>query len=55
MERVRDGYLAPYFQWDAQRLYTFDGTKYVRFIHEPSTANRFWDVQVCISLCLHFL
>jgi hypothetical protein len=45
-----DPFLAPHFQWDAQRLFKFDGTKYVRFIHEPHTADRFWEIQVCIPL-----
>jgi hypothetical protein len=42
-----DPFLVPHFQWDAQRLSKFDGTKYVRFIDEPTTADRFWDIQVC--------
>jgi hypothetical protein len=54
LERVLDPFLAPYFQWDAERLYKFDGTSYVRFIHEPSSANRFWDIQVCISCIFLF-
>jgi hypothetical protein len=41
-----DPILAPSFVWDAQRLYKFDGTSYVRFYTEPWTGNRLWDVQV---------
>jgi hypothetical protein len=50
MDHVTDPFLAPHIQWDAQRLFKFDGTKYIRFIHEPHTADRFWDIQVCIYL-----
>ena len=38
--------LAPFFVWDAQRLSKFNGTSFVRFFHEPWTANRMWDIQV---------
>lgn len=48
MDLVADPLLASYFEWDARRLYKYDGLKYVRFMHEPWTANRFWDVQVCV-------
>ena len=47
IERIMDPFLVPHFQWDAQQLSKFDGTKYVRFIDEPTTADRFWDIQVC--------
>ncbi|KAF8961518.1 hypothetical protein BDZ97DRAFT_1921202 [Flammula alnicola] len=46
LERVQDPFLAQHFQWDAQRLSKFDGAEYERFIHEPYTADRFWDIQV---------
>lgn len=38
--------LAQYFEWDAQKLYKYDGTEFVHFIDEPWTAARFWEVQV---------
>jgi hypothetical protein len=44
---VQDRILAPHFQWDAQRLSKFNGKDYIRFIHEPYTADRFWEIQVC--------
>jgi hypothetical protein len=47
IEQVTDPFLAPHIQWDAQRLFKFDGNKYIRFVHEPHTADRFWDIQVC--------
>jgi hypothetical protein len=51
MEHVKDPHLSLHMQWDAQRLYKFDGTSYVRFINEPYSADRFWMIQVC----KHFL
>ncbi|KAG2103715.1 uncharacterized protein F5147DRAFT_746667 [Suillus discolor] len=36
---------APHFVFDAQRLYKFNGARFVRFIDEPWTANAFWDAQ----------
>ena len=48
---MNDPTLAPHFEWDAQRLSKFNGKEYVRFIHEPYTADRFWEIQVC--KCLH--
>ena len=46
MDLVKDPLLASHFHWDAQRLYKYNGKDFVRFIHEPWTADRFWDVQV---------
>ncbi|KIK76187.1 hypothetical protein PAXRUDRAFT_18386 [Paxillus rubicundulus Ve08.2h10] len=37
--------LAPYFVWDAERLYKHNGTEYERFFHEPWTADCWWDIQ----------
>lgn len=51
--------LAPHFHWDAEQLYKYDGKDFVRFIHEPWTAERFWRVQVrahCLpTTCFHKL
>ena len=44
--------LGPYIEWDAQKHYKYDGTKFNRFIHEPWTANRLWEVQVSITFML---
>ena len=37
-----------HFTWDAERLYKYDinSEAFVRFIDEPWTADRFWDIQV---------
>lgn len=46
MDLVSDPIIAPHFEWDARRLYKYNGTRFSRFIYEPYTADRFWDVQV---------
>lgn len=46
MSIVKDPILAPHFQWDAQRLSKFNGKEFVRFVHEPYSADRFWEIQV---------
>ena len=33
------------FQWDAQRLFKFDGTRFEQFIDEPWTADDWWNIQ----------
>ncbi|KAG1857471.1 hypothetical protein F4604DRAFT_1589912 [Suillus subluteus] len=45
LDMLRDRRLAPHFVFDAQRLYKFNGTRFVRFIDEPWTADAFWDAQ----------
>lgn len=45
---VEDGVLSYFFEWDAVLLEKFNGRKWVRFVHEPWTAKRMWDVQVHI-------
>ncbi|KAJ7078038.1 hypothetical protein B0H15DRAFT_789221 [Mycena belliarum] len=42
---VQDPGLAPCFVWDAEKVYKFNGESYVRFYHEPWTANAFWAAQ----------
>jgi hypothetical protein len=43
---LHDPHIAPSFIWDAQRLSKFNGSRFVRFIDEPWTADDFWDAQV---------
>jgi len=50
MDLVRSPLLAPYFEWDAQRLFKYNGTEFVRFIDEPWTADRWYEIQVS-SIC----
>ncbi|KAG2043250.1 hypothetical protein BDR03DRAFT_1005327 [Suillus americanus] len=42
---LQDPQVGPHFVFDAQRLSKFNGEKFVRFIHEPWTANAFWEYQ----------
>ncbi|KAG5640562.1 hypothetical protein DXG03_008069 [Asterophora parasitica] len=48
LDIARDQHLAPYFEWDAQRLSKFNGTCFERFVHEPWTGDRFWSAQSSI-------
>jgi hypothetical protein len=38
--------LKPHFVWDAQRLHKHNGTQFERFIHEPWTADNWWNIKV---------
>jgi|ERR1700688_164812 len=49
LDLVGNPALAPYFEWDAQKVFKHDGSKFVRFFNEPWTADRSWEVQVSIS------
>ncbi|KAJ7727715.1 hypothetical protein B0H16DRAFT_1665589 [Mycena metata] len=42
---IQDPGLALCFVWDAEKVYRFDGETYVRFYHEPWTADAFWAAQ----------
>ncbi|KAF8869135.1 hypothetical protein BD779DRAFT_1682542 [Infundibulicybe gibba] len=42
---LSDPFLASQCTWDAEILEKFDGTEFIRFVHEPWTGNRFWNVQ----------
>ncbi len=46
VKQVEDPKLAPYFHWDAQRLWKYDGSKWERIYEEPWAADLFWEVQV---------
>ncbi|KAH7917227.1 hypothetical protein BV22DRAFT_974760, partial [Leucogyrophana mollusca] len=45
LDLLQNPLLAPHFVWDAQRLYKHNGTQFEHFIHEPWTADRWWDIQ----------
>ena len=40
------------FHWYAEKRYRHDGKKWVRFIDEPYTADRWWDIQVPSIVCM---
>ncbi|KAG1798571.1 uncharacterized protein HD556DRAFT_1208336, partial [Suillus plorans] len=45
MDLLNKPILVSHFEWDAQRLYKHNGTRYEQFIHEPWTADRWWRIQ----------
>ncbi|KAG2090296.1 hypothetical protein BD769DRAFT_1679723 [Suillus cothurnatus] len=45
IDLLQDPEVGPHFVFDAQQLSKFNGEKFVRFIHEPWTANMFWEYQ----------
>jgi hypothetical protein len=49
---VQDPELASTMEWDATKLEKFDGREWKRFIHEPFTADRMWESQVCLQCFL---
>ncbi|KAF8156755.1 hypothetical protein B0H34DRAFT_798138 [Crassisporium funariophilum] len=54
MDLVCNPLLAPYFEWDAQKLDRFNGKVFIQFFDEPWTVKRFWEVQVLnFSSTLH--
>ncbi|KAJ6560077.1 hypothetical protein B0H19DRAFT_1210302 [Mycena capillaripes] len=42
---VQDPRLASCFIWDAEKVYKLNGDTYMRFYHEPWTADAFWEAQ----------
>lgn len=45
---LQDPGLASCFVWDAEKVYKFNGESYVRFYHEPWTADAWWAAQVSL-------
>ncbi|KAF9494958.1 hypothetical protein BDN71DRAFT_1496133 [Pleurotus eryngii] len=45
---VTDSKLANSFEWDAKRLYKFNGKEWIRFYHEPATADLMWTIQTTL-------
>ncbi|KAG0702765.1 hypothetical protein DFH29DRAFT_982269 [Suillus ampliporus] len=45
---LQDPQVGPHFIFDAQRLSKFNGEKFIWFIHEPWTANAYWEYQLKI-------
>lgn len=48
--QVSDPKLAPYFQWDAQKLCRWNGERWVEFWDEPCSGAMMWDAQVMFKL-----
>ncbi|KAG1759607.1 hypothetical protein EDD22DRAFT_849145 [Suillus occidentalis] len=45
VDLLQDPEVGPHFVFDAQQLLKFNGEKFVWYIHEPWTANAFWEHQ----------
>ncbi|KZT70542.1 hypothetical protein DAEQUDRAFT_667378, partial [Daedalea quercina L-15889] len=45
MDQLHDTRLTPHWAWDVMQLFRWNGTKWLRFWHEPWTANLFWRIQ----------
>jgi hypothetical protein len=43
---VKNKILAAEFEWNAQKLYKYDGKEFIRFVDEPWTGDRFHEFQV---------
>ncbi|KAK0475603.1 hypothetical protein EDD18DRAFT_1115974 [Armillaria luteobubalina] len=48
LDILQDPLLAPYLNWDAQRLFKVDGSTLQRFYTEPHTGNIFWEIQTAL-------
>ncbi|KAG8220338.1 hypothetical protein J3R82DRAFT_3483 [Butyriboletus roseoflavus] len=48
LDLLEDPLLTPHFMWDAQCLCKHNGVRFECFIHEPWTANRWWDIQASL-------
>ncbi|KAJ7243981.1 hypothetical protein C8J57DRAFT_1452331 [Mycena rebaudengoi] len=53
LDLLQDPRLAPFFVWDAEEAYKYNGTKFVRFYTEPWTAAAFWELQA--KLCPYII
>ena len=53
MDHLIDPEIVRHFEWDAQKIFRFDGQRYTQVFTEPWTGKRFWDVQVKGSELFH--
>ena len=49
---VQDPFLAPHFIWYPYRQYKYIEQHWVRFVDEPYTADRWWNIQVIVFIYL---
>ncbi|KAF9491816.1 hypothetical protein BDN71DRAFT_1578512 [Pleurotus eryngii] len=42
---IQDSSFVPYFEWNSQRLYKFNGTDFIRFVDEPLTGEQLWNME----------
>ncbi|KAJ7257370.1 hypothetical protein C8J57DRAFT_1648450 [Mycena rebaudengoi] len=55
LDIIRDPSLSPFFVWDAEKAFRYDGTNFIRFISEPWTADAFWNIQANAKLCPYII
>ena len=46
MDHLIDPEVIRHFEWDAQKVFWYDGDHYTQIYMEPWTGKRFWDIQV---------
>jgi hypothetical protein len=46
LDLLHNPHIAPYFVWDAERLYKHNDTEFERFYDKPWMAYSWWDIQV---------
>ena len=46
VDQIKNPLLAERIVWDACRLYKWNSVSWDRFVDEPCTANRWWNIQV---------
>jgi len=46
MDHLTNPEIVRHFEWDAQKVFRYDGERHTRVFTEPWTGNRFWDIQV---------
>lgn len=54
LDILKEESLKPYFVWDAQRLFRWNGQKWLRFYNEPWTGDDWWNIQVKLTLQFYF-
>lgn len=51
MDHLINPEVVRHFEWDAQKIFKYDGERYTRIYTEPWTGKRFWDIQVSRLNC----
>ncbi|KAF9500138.1 hypothetical protein BDN71DRAFT_1577754 [Pleurotus eryngii] len=42
---IQDSSLVPYFEWNSQQLYKFNGTDFICFVDKPLTGEQLWNME----------
>ena len=54
MDHLINPEIVRHFEWDAQKVFKYDGKNYSRLYTEPWTGKRFWEIQVRTFGLTHF-